>query len=46
MSYIKPQITSLASASAVIQNQLAKSITTMSDGSEPFLTPAAYEADE
>jgi hypothetical protein len=48
MNYTKPEITSLASASSVIQGQTHKSITTSEDGLHipDFSTPAAYEADE
>jgi hypothetical protein len=47
MNYTKPEITSLASASSVIQGGIGKSSTTTHDSSNPdFVTPAAYEADE
>jgi|HubBroStandDraft_1064217.scaffolds.fasta_scaffold4702915_1 hypothetical protein len=48
MNYTKPQITSLASASSVIQGQHTK-VSSMTDGVNPLVdyeTPAAYEADE
>jgi len=46
MNYVKPEITSLASANAVIQGGTGKSIANMPDNTEPLTTPAAYEADE
>jgi hypothetical protein len=45
MSYTKPEITSLASASLVIQSGM-KSVTPTHDGSDAFLSNGAYEADE
>jgi len=46
MNYAKPEITSLASASSVIQGGTQKSIVNMPDNTENLTTPAAYEADE
>jgi hypothetical protein len=45
MNYTKPEITSLASASFVIQNQTGKSYI-QKDTTEEVTTPSAYEADE
>jgi hypothetical protein len=46
MNYSKPEITSLASASSVIQGGTSK-IAANADGSgSAFHTPPAYEADE
>jgi hypothetical protein len=48
MNYTKPEITSLASASSVIQHMTSKAFSA-TDGVNPPLqieTPAAYEADE
>jgi hypothetical protein len=45
MNYTKPEITSLASASAAIQGSSQKSAA-VKDSTEPITTPAAYEADE
>ena len=46
MNYTKPEITSLASASFVIQGATSKTAIN-SDGAGSVLeTPAAYEADE
>jgi hypothetical protein len=45
MNYSKPEITSLASASLVIQGSSQKSVA-MRDSSEPLQTNPAYEADE
>ncbi len=46
MNYTKPEITSLASASFVIQSTSKKSIVTSTDGQGEYLTDPAYEADE
>jgi hypothetical protein len=48
MNYTKPEITSLASASSVIQGtQLPKAQTTTHDAeTTDYLTPPAYEGDE
>jgi hypothetical protein len=46
MNYTKPQITSLASASFVIQGGMGKSVLNNPDSTEPVKTPSAYEADE
>jgi len=47
MNYTKPEITSLASASSVIQGGTSKMFST-NDGkqTESLQTPNAYEADE
>jgi hypothetical protein len=45
MNYSKPEITSLASASLVIQGSSQKSAA-VKDSTEPITTPSAYEADE
>jgi|HubBroStandDraft_2_1064218.scaffolds.fasta_scaffold7088224_1 hypothetical protein len=45
MNYTKPEITSLASASTVIQGQI-KSIIGMDGNHQPFESIAAYEGDE
>ena len=46
MNYTKPEITSLASASFVIQSTGIKSIVTSTDLKDEPLTNPAYEADE
>jgi hypothetical protein len=47
MNYTKPEITTLASASFVIQGETSKSRSTTTDGMVPdFKTLPAYEADE
>lgn len=48
MNYSKPEITSLASASQVIQGTPPMKSIGHNDSSEPLVlaTPAAYEADE
>ena len=46
MNYTKPEITSHASASFVIQGGTMKTDTSAPDSSKPVHTPAAYEADE
>lgn len=46
MNYTKPEITSLASASSVIQSTSEKSVTTSLDNSVKPITNPAYEADE
>lgn len=46
MNYIKPEITSLASASFAIQGAIPKNPSSYSDGKESFVTPSAYQADE
>jgi hypothetical protein len=45
MNYTKPEITSLASASLVIQGS-SKTATTSKDSQEVYVTIPAYEADE
>jgi len=45
MNYSKPEITSLASASFVIQGGSQKSAA-VKDSTEPITTVSAYEADE
>lgn len=45
MNYTKPEITSLASASLVIQHMSAKALN-YSDSEITVGTPPAYEADE
>jgi hypothetical protein len=44
MNYTKPEITSLASASFVIQG--SKGTQSLDSHNEPFETVSAYEADE
>jgi hypothetical protein len=47
MNYTKPEVTSLASASFVIQSGTKKPIVSTFDGTEYLqTTPNAYEADE
>jgi hypothetical protein len=46
MNYTKPEITSLASASLVIQGKTAKALGGQDSTSIVSQTPAAYEADE
>lgn len=47
MTYTKPEITSLASASSAIQGSTKASSHTPDSQNEPFLkTVSAYEADE
>jgi hypothetical protein len=48
MNYSKPEITSLASASFVIQGNPPRKGDLTGDGPDPLIqsTPAAYEADE
>jgi hypothetical protein len=47
MNYNKPEITSLESASLVIQSGgMFKTVPNTPDSSQPTHTPAAYEADE
>jgi len=45
MNYAKPEITSLESASFVIQSGGSKSVAHV-DNTQDIQTPAAYEADE
>jgi hypothetical protein len=46
MNYNKPEITSLASATFVIQGGSSKSIVHNDSANDPLMTPNAYEADE
>lgn len=46
MNYSKPEITSLPSASLVIQGGSSKSIVHNDSANDPLQTPNAYEADE
>jgi hypothetical protein len=46
MNYTKPEITSLASASKVIQSQIKNVTPTHDSSQEAYLTSSAYEADE
>jgi hypothetical protein len=46
MNYTKPEITSLASASTVIQHQTTKAPGGNDTLNELVMTPPAYEADE
>jgi|HubBroStandDraft_5_1064220.scaffolds.fasta_scaffold79254_2 hypothetical protein len=46
MNYAKPEITSLASASFVIQNQTQKAQNYSDTTQESAGTPPAYDADE
>ena len=46
MSYTKPEITSLASATFVIQGEVGKPNPLIRDSSQPTHSVTAYEADE
>jgi hypothetical protein len=46
MNYTRPEITSLASASRVIQTAVAKTQSNTDSGGSGFETPTAYVADE
>ena len=46
MNYTKPEITSLASASFVIQSGQIKSVSGLDGASKPLATVPAYEGDE
>lgn len=46
MNYSKPEITSLASASFVIQVSMTKTASKTDNQGTDFQTPAAYVADE
>jgi len=46
MHYTKPEITSPASASFVIQGSTSKAMSTSDGSGADYVTPSAYEADE
>jgi len=46
MNYTKPAITSLVSASFVIQGGSSKSIVHNDSANDPLMTASAYESDE
>ena len=46
MNYNKPEITSLASASFVIQGSMSKTIQHEDNAHAPFESTSAYQADE